>query len=134
MKKKNTSKLCTVDRLWTVDLNVPMKTNWLFTRNTFSTKSGDKICVSKKVLSRLKDKQVCNCLINMRIEMEQYKVLKTVKQAHIICDDIKFACTKNPEKKWPHDVRLCEEQMRKGKCPYKIARILYPNAYKNKEK
>lgn len=66
MKKGNTS------RLWTVDLNVPTKTTWLF--------------------------------------------------------------TKNPNKKWPHDTRLCEEQMCKGKHPYKIAQILYPNAYKNKEK
>ena len=128
MKKGNTS------RLWTVDLNVPTKTTWLFTKNTFSTKSGGKIRISKKALSQLKDKQVCNCLVNMRIEMVQYKLLKIVKQAHIICDDIKFVCTKNPNKKWPHDTRLCEEQMYKGKCPYKIAQILYPNAYKNKEK
>ena len=132
MKKKNKNKLWSKSRLWSIDLYVPNRICWLYKKITFRNRNADEIRISKKALSQLKDKQVCNCLVNMHITMVKYKLVKTVKEAHIICDDIKFVCVKNPKNRWPNDVRLCEKQMRIGRCPYKIARILYPDKYKAK--
>ena len=83
---------------------------------------------------KLKDAKVCNCLTNMRIDTEQYNFtaagIPLIKKAHIICDDIKFHCTKKPEQH--HSIWDCIDNMCKGKCPYKIAHKLYPNKYKTK--
>lgn len=118
-------------RLWLVHIEVTTRKDWLFKRLTITDKNDKAILVSKKALSQIKE---CECLPNMTIECKQYKIdSKTVKQALIKCDDIKFTCTPNIETKWPNDVRMCIEKMCDGKCPYKIARLLFPNAYKDKK-
>lgn len=133
MIKKRTSKH--IYRLWSLDLNVQGNPSWIHRSGYFyDARSYDKIRITKKTLSQLKDAKVCNCLINMRIDTEQYNFtaagIPLIKKAHIICDDIKFHCTKKPEQH--HSIWDCIDNMCKGKCPYKIAHKLYPNKYKTK--
>ena len=125
-KKKNYS------RLWTIDLNITGHPFWIHRSGVFYKKNYDKVRITKKTISRLKDAKVCICLINMHIETEQYKshcpLIPTIKMTHIICDDIKFLCTNKPE----YSVWTCIDNMRKGKCPYKIAKLLFPDSYKQR--
>ena len=130
---QKTKKVCS--RLWRVYVEVTPRTNWIFKKIQLRDKNANAILVSKKALSKIQDANVRNCLTNMNVEYKQYKIAsRTIKEAHITCDDIKFVCTKDPKKKWPNDVRLCEEQMCKGKCPYQIAKKLFPNAYKENQR
>ena len=130
MKKTNRNKY----RLWSIDLDVPFRTNWIHKSGYFYTKNFSKLRITKKTISQIqKDSKVCNCLINMHIEMEQFTFPKGInipmaKKAHIICDDIKFDCCKKPG----HSVWDCIDNMVKGKCPYKIARRLYPDKYQGR--
>ena len=126
-QKKNYS------RLWTIDLNITGHPSWIHRSGYFyDARSYDKIRITKKTLSQLKDAKVCNCLINMRIDTEQYNFtaagIPLLKKAHLICDDIKFHCTNKPD----HSICTCIDNMRKGKCPYKIAKLLFPDSYKQR--
>lgn len=127
-QKKNYS------RLWTIDLNITGHPSWIHRSGIFYKKNYDKVRITKKTISRLKDAKVCNCLINMRIDTEQYNFtaagIPPIKKAHLICDDIKFHCTKKPEQH--HSIWDCIDNMSKGKCPYKIAKLLFPDSYKQR--
>ena len=82
--------------------------------------------ISKKMLQKLKCLQ--NCLIDMRIHLMH-------KYADLICHDIHFDCMPSSQKKpiWQKNEK-CINMMRAGKCPYKIAKKLFPNAYKENQR
>ena len=61
------------------------------------------------------------CLRNLRIKNSGDQII-------ITCDNIDFECI-SPKAKKPTEnkIKTCLERMQANKCPYKIARYLYPN-------
>jgi len=77
------------------------------------------------------------CLSNLRTNIYYGN---GTNQIRFIFDDVKFECDQDLQKPESRDISafekmcFCANNMRKGKCPYLIAQLLYPHSYKNKER
>lgn len=77
------------------------------------------------------------CLADLRVKV-YYGGHKT-NQMNIIFDDVKFECDTDLQKKGANlsafeKICYCANNMRNGKCPYQIAKKLFPNVYKEKQR
>lgn len=77
----------------------------------------------------------CLCNLGIRFYYDNNK-----NQITLIFDDVNFDCDKDLQKPKSDNMSAfdkicyCAENMRKGKCPYDIAKKLFPNAYKEKQR
>ena len=75
-----------------------------------------------------RDYKASACLLHLQIQ--------TMDFGHnfcIACDDITFECMSAKTKKpTENKIQECLKRMQNGKCPYKIAKSLFTNAYKGK--
>ena len=92
-------------------------------------KNAESIYLTKGTVTKLlntKKHDACSCLGNLELEIQDNNKL------FFKFDSIAFDCYMR--RPYMDDVRTCIRKMRNGKCPYKIAKTLFPNVYKGKEK
>ena len=94
-----------------------------------TAKNAEWVYLTKGTTTKLlntKKHDVCACLGNLSLKAQDNNKL------FFKFDSIAFnCCIRRPH---TDDVRTCIRKMRNGKCPYKIAKTLFPTVYKGKER
>jgi hypothetical protein len=100
---------------------------------------GDPLAISVDSAKNILTPEMMNvpCLANLGVH---FYYGYGSNQLSLTFDDVKFDCDENLQTPKPlkmsafDKICYCADNMRNGKCPYQIAKKLFPNAYKGNQR